>query len=138
MTIETLRQYRAIASNVEALEKEIQSYYLPITSVTIKPVMAGKSSSHPAGDPTAQAVNRILDLQDLLTERRNEQQKMLFEIEEWMRNVRDHEVEAIIRWHFLLGMTWADTNTKVFGYTDRDYCRKRFYRYRNENPDMFR
>jgi len=137
MTIETLRQYRMIASNIEALENEIQSYYVPITSPNGRENVGGSSSVRVSGDPTAEAVNRILDLKDILIERQKEQQTMLYEIEQWLRGIEDIEIESIIRWHFLIGKTWADTNIKVFGYNDRDYCRKRFYRYRNENPDMF-
>ena len=138
MTIETLKQYRPMVMNIEALENEIQSYYVPISSPNGKEsIGAGSVSARVPGNPTEEAFNRITDLKNILIERQREQQKTLYEIEQWIRSIDDIEIESIIRWHFLIGKTWAETNDKIFGYSDRDYCRKRFFRFRNERSDLF-
>lgn len=138
MTIETLEQYRPMLSNIKALEDEIQSCYFPISSPNGKEnIGAGASSVRVPGRPTEEAFDRITDLKNVLIERQEEHQRILFEIEQWLRAINNVEIESIIRWRYLIGKTWSETNLKVYGYADREYCRKRFYRFKRENPDLF-
>jgi hypothetical protein len=37
-----------------------------------------------------------------------------FRIEEWLDTVEDPEIRSIVRFHYLLGYTWAETSKKVY------------------------
>jgi hypothetical protein len=58
-------------------------------------------------------------------------------INDWLRQIGNVEVEAIIRWHFLNGKTWAETSNIMYKNLSKDYCRKVFYKFRDENPSLF-
>ena len=60
-------------------------------------------------------------------------EEKLISIDAWVNSIEDPAMQAIIRFHFMLGYTWEETNRKLFGYGDRDYCRKRFYKFSQEN-----
>ena len=137
MTIERLNQYRWIISNIKAITSEIDSFYEPIASPNGHQTVGGGKSVMDVGDPTKNAVNRILELKDQLDREQQELENMIEEIHSWMELIADLEVKAIIRRHFILGKTWLETSIETYGVQNRDYCRKRFYRFKEENPDLF-
>ena len=137
MTIERLNQYRWIISNIKAITSEIDSFYEPISSPNGHQAVGGGKSVMDVGDPTTNAVNRILELKDQLDREQQELENMIEEIHTWMELIADLEVKAIIRRHFILGKTWLETSIETYGVQNRDYCRKRFYRFKEENPDLF-
>lgn len=127
MTIETLEGYRGIATGVEAIEMEIQTLYTPVSSPNGRE-MTGSFSGSPS-DPTAHAAMRIISLRERLSEERERMYATLEEIEAWLITCPDPEVVSIIRWHYLLGLNWKQTNMKVYGYPDYDRSRKKISRY---------
>jgi hypothetical protein len=127
MTIETLEEYRGIASGVEAIEMEIQTLYNPISSPNGRE-MQGSFSGSPS-DPTAHAAMRIISLRDKLDEERERMYATLENIERWLMTCEDPEIVSIIRWHYLLGLDWRQTNKKVYGYPDYWRSRKKIVRF---------
>ena len=127
MTIETLEEYRGIASGVEAIEMEIQTLYNPISSPNGRE-MQGSFSGSPS-DPTAHAAMRIISLRDKLDEERERMYATLENIERWLITCEDPEIVSIIRWHYLLGLDWRQTNKKVYGYPDYWRARKKIVRF---------
>lgn len=137
MTIEKLNEYRWIISNIKAINAEIDSIYEPIASPNGHQTVGGGKSVMDVGDPTANAVNRILELKDRLDREQQELENMIEEIHEWMELIDDLEVKAIIRRHFILGQTWLETSIETYGSQSRDYCRRRFYKFKEDNPGLF-
>jgi hypothetical protein len=127
MTIETLEEYRGIASGVEAIEMEIQTLYNPISSPNGRE-MQGSFSGTPS-DPTAHAAMRIISLREKLDEERERMYATLEDIERWLITCEDPEIVSIIRWHYLLGLDWRQTNKKVYGYPDYWRSRKKIVRF---------
>ena len=127
MTIETLEGYRGIASGVEAIEAEIATLYTPISSPNGRE-MQGSFSGTPS-DPTAHAAMRIISLRDKLDEERERMYATLEDIERWLTTCEDPEIVSIIRWHYLLGLDWRQTNKKVYGYPDYWRSRKKIVRF---------
>ena len=138
MKVETLRQYSLIRANVEALRLQIQALEHPISSPNGNiSVGAGASSVPVPGNPTERAAFQIIELKEQLQEHEQEQRKLLLEIELWLMKLKNVEAEAIIRWHFLLGYTWAETGTKLYESRDSDQARKYFVDFRKKNPELF-
>ena len=127
MTIETLEGYRGIASGVEAIEAEIATLYTPISSPNGRE-MQGSFSGSPS-DPTAHAAMRIISLREKLDEERERMYATLEDIERWLMTCEDPEIVSIIRWHYLLGLDWRQTNKKVYGYPDYWRSRKKIVRF---------
>jgi len=127
MTIETLEGYRGIASGVEAIEAEIATLYTPISSPNGRE-MQGSFSGTPS-DPTAHAAMRIISLREKLDEERERMYATLEDIERWLITCEDPEIVSIIRWHYLLGLDWRQTNKKVYGSPDYWRSRKKIVRF---------
>ena len=130
MTIEQLEQYRGISANVEAIQMQIDHLYVPVTSPNGK-TNTGSFSSTP-GDPTGKAVMKIIELQEDLSQQLQAQVDMLNEINEWMKEVTvsDPEVAALIRFHYIAGLSWKETSKKFYGYkTGHSAARKRVFRF---------
>lgn len=137
MTIERLNEYRWIIENIKAITAEIDSFYEPIASPNGKQTVGGGKSVMDVGDPTANAVNRILELKDQLDREQRNLEDRIEEIHAWMDLIMDLEVKAIIRRHFILGKTWMETSIETYGVQSRDYCRRKFYKFKTDNPDLF-
>ena len=127
MTIATLERYQGLASGVQAIEVEISTLYNPVRSPNGRE-SSGSFSGTPS-DPTAQSAMRIISLRETLEEQRESMYALLEEIEKWLSTCENPEIVSIIRWHYLLGLTWKQTNMKVYGYPDYDRSRKKVMRF---------
>ena len=125
MTIERLRQFRGIQKEVIEIQREIDTLYFPISSPNGHQSMG---SSTP-GDPTAQAVSRILKLQERAEQLTVTLADELEAIESWLDELDDHELRAIIRAHYLLGDSWSRCTQRILNYEFSDTAKKRVYRY---------
>ncbi|MCR5449828.1 MAG: hypothetical protein K6F23_10560 [Solobacterium sp.] len=131
MKLETLLNFRAELRRVEQLEFTLFSLYDTRHSVS------QVTTSHKNGrtsDPVVDAFYKIeivsMELEKAIEDWLNDAE----EIENWLpERVPDPEVQAIIRFHFLLGENWKNTNKKVYGCFDYNYSRQRFYRYMEVN-----
>lgn len=123
MNIETLESYYGAYSNIAAIEEEIKQLYNPIRS----PI--GNTGNKEPGDPTARSAMRIIQLRDKLESEKTRLLGLVDEIEQWLLTVEDSEIVSIIRWHYVLGLNWKQTNMKVYGYPDYFYSRQKVIRY---------
>lgn len=126
MNIETLEQYYGIASNIEAIEQEINTLYNPISSPSGR---YSETMSITPSNPTERNAMRIIHLREQCEQERERMYALLEEIEAWLLTVTDTEIVSIIRWKYLLRLDWKRVNMKVYGYPSYDYSRKRLRRY---------
>ena len=123
MTIEVLEQYYGMCSNIIAIEEEIKMLYSPVKS----PI--GSAQSSEPGDPTARNALRIIALTEKLENERLKILDLLEEIESWLMKCDDSEIVSIVRWHYILGLNWKQTNYKVYGFPDYYYARQKVLKY---------
>lgn len=126
MTIDELREYRFIKAKIVAINAEIEASYHPVGSPVPKEVISGVSSVRPAGDPTKKAFDRLQTLQRQLEQLQAEAER----IEEWVDNISDRMISALIQTHYLAGYSWRQTARKIYGKrSNGDTCRMMVRRY---------
>ena len=127
ITLEDLRQYQDILEELEAIRDEIRMIY--IESPSPKEVISGRSSVSTPGDPTARKAMKALERKERLENRERQLEDLQERIEKYIDRMTDHHTAAIMRWHFIRGLTWRQTCSKVYGYPDPDICRMAVRRY---------
>ena len=112
MTIEDLEDLRYLNSEIKAVQREIESMYNTYRSPAFEKI--GQSPLSP-GDPTAQAVSKVMQLQrkynSMLTEMADRRDR----VNAWLVEIDDPEIRSIIRWHYLNGKSWKQTSGLVYG-----------------------
>ena len=112
MTIEDLEELRYLNSEISAVQREIESMYNTYRSPAFEKI--GSSPLSP-GDPTAQAVSKVMQLQRkyniMLTEMADRRDL----VNAWLVSLDDGEIKSIIRWHYLCGKSWKQTSGLVYG-----------------------
>ena len=129
ITLDDLRRYQDLKQNIASIEAEIQSLYYPVSSPSGSPIISGRSSVRLAGDPTAAAYSKIIERREKLEHMLAELQEMADRIYAFVDNMTDQHMASILRYHFLIGLTWAQTSEKVYGYADPQVCRHAVRRY---------
>lgn len=126
MTIRELETYRGMHSEVQSITAEIETLYNPVASPNGR-IQAGHSNT--PSNPTEQAAMRIISRKQCLEKKKREMLNALDAIEAWLDSVEDPELRALIRWYYILGLTWKATSLKVYGYScyQRAYQRVRRY-----------
>lgn len=126
ITIEELKNYRYLQMQAQAIQEQIRQMYVPISSPQLSQI--GTKSNVP-GDPTRQAFYKIERLNRELEEKVNEIAIQMKRILDWVDTIDNPEIQIIIRWHFMNGLSWKETARKIYSTSDSDSCRKKFYRY---------
>lgn len=126
ITIEELKNYRYLQMQAQAIQEQIRQMYVPISSPQLSQI--GTKSNVP-GDPTRQAFYKIEKLNRELEEKVNEIAVQMKRILDWVDTIDNPEIQIIIRWHFMNGLSWKETARKIYSTSDSDSCRKKFYRY---------
>lgn len=112
MTIEDLEELRYLNSEIRAVQQEIEGMYNTYRSPAFEKI--GQSPLSP-GDPTAQAVSKVMQLQrkynSMLTEMADRRDR----VNAWLVELDDPEIRSIIRWHYLNGKSWKQTSGLVYG-----------------------
>ena len=112
MTIEELEELRYLNSEIRAVQQEIEGMYNTYRSPAFEKI---GSSPQLAGDPTAQAVSKVMQLQRkyniMLTEMADRRDR----VNAWLVSLDDGEIKSIIRWHYLCGKSWKQTSGLVYG-----------------------
>nr|DAN68282.1 MAG TPA: Protein of unknown function (DUF722) [Caudoviricetes sp.] len=126
ITIEELKNYRYLQMQAQAIQEQIRQMYVPISSPQLSQI--GTKSNVP-GDPTRSAFYRIEKLNQELEEKVNEIAVQMKRILDWVDTIDNPEIQIIIRWHFMNGLSWKETARKIYSTSDSDSCRKKFYRY---------
>lgn len=134
ITKEDLRLYLYRKQMVKILEQELEGIY--VSSPAPKEVQGGKSSVRNPSDPTAMKVRIHGEMEDQLLRKKEELEDMTRRIEQFTAEIDDQIIGPIIRWHYIRGLSWAQTCMKVYGYPDGDVCRKaviRWFKRREKN-----
>ena len=129
MTKEELEEYFTISSRITAIDEEIRTLYLPQINAGGQSVDAGRVSSRTPRSSTEEAAIRITQLRESLQAERQRLLDLAERIEKWLDGLDDPEIEAIVRWHYLLRYNWRVTNIKVYGYPSYWYARQRIERF---------
>lgn len=129
ITIEELKNYRYLQMQAQAIQEQIRQMYVPISSPQLSQI--GTKSNVP-GDPTRLAFYRIEKLNQELEEKVNEIAVQMKRILDWVDTIDNPEIQIIVRWHFMNGLSWKDTARKIYSTSDSDSCRVKFYRYFNQ------
>ena len=112
MTIEELEELRYLNSEIQAVQREIEGLYNTYRSPAFEKI---GSSPQRAGDPTADAVRKIIDLQAKYNQMLNEMADRRDRVNAWLIGLDDGEIKSIIRWHYLNGKSWKQTSGLVYG-----------------------
>ena len=112
MTIDDLEELRYLNSEIRAVQQEIEGMYNTYRSPAFERI---GSSPQLAGDPTSEAVQKIMALQrkynSMLTEMADRRDR----VNAWLVELDDPEIRSIIRWHYLNGKSWKQTSGLVYG-----------------------
>lgn len=135
ITIEELKNYRYLQMQAQAIQEQIRQMYVPISSPQLSQI--GTKSNVP-GDPTRSAFYRIEKLNQELEEKVNEIAVQMKRILDWVDTIDNTEIQIIIRWHFMNGLSWKETARKIYSTSDSDSCRMKFYRYFNQKDKSVR
>lgn len=112
MTIDDLEELRYLDSEIQAVQREIENMYNTYRSPAFEKI--GQSPLSP-GDPTAQAVSKVMQLQrkynSMLTEMADRRDR----VNAWLVSLDNGEIKSIIRWHYLNGKSWKQTSGLVYG-----------------------
>lgn len=126
MTIEDLEELRYLDSEIQAVQREIENMYNTYRSPAFEKI--GQSPLSP-GDPTAQAVDKVMQLQwkynSMLTEMADRRDR----VNAWLVELDDREIRSIIRWHYLNGKSWKQTSGLVYGANSYYNARKTLMRF---------
>ena len=112
MTIEDLEDLRYLNSEIRAVQQEIEGMYNTYRSPAFEKI--GQSPQH-AGDPTADAVRKIIGLQAKYNSMLNDMADRRDRVNAWLVSLDNGEIKSIIRWHYLCGKSWKQTSGLVYG-----------------------
>ena len=112
MTSEELEELRYLNSEIRAVQQEIEGMYNTYRSPAFEKI--GSSPQH-AGDPTADAVRKIIGLQAKYNSMLNDMADRRDRVNAWLVSLDDGEIKSIIRWHYLCGKSWKQTSGLVYG-----------------------
>lgn len=126
MTIDDLEELRYLNSEIKAVQQEIEGMYNTYRSPAFEKI--GSSPLSP-GDPTSEAVQKIMALQrkynSMLTEMADRRDR----VNAWLVELDDPEIRSIIRWHYLNGKSWKQTSGLVYGANSYYNARKALMRW---------
>lgn len=108
MTLELLEAYGGIISNLKAIRAEREALK------EFEQIQTGNRFSE---------IIKNLDLAE------QDQAEALKEIEEWLMQLDDPLIASIVRLHFIIGYSWAETSYEVYGYRDNYRAQKKVRRY---------
>lgn len=126
MTIDDLEELRYLNSEIRAVQQEIDGMYNTYRSPSFDRI--GSSPQH-AGDPTAEAVQKIMALQQKYIRMLNDMADRRDRVNAWLVGIDDPEIRSIIRWHYLNGKSWKQTSRLVYGVSSYYNSRKALMRW---------
>ena len=112
MTIEDLEDLRYLNSEIRAVQQEIEGMYNTYRSPAFERI---GSSPQLAGDPTSEAVQKIMALQQKYNRMLNDMADRRDLVNAWLVSLDNGEIKSIIRWHYLNGKSWKQTSGLVYG-----------------------
>lgn len=126
MTIEELEELRYLNSEIRAVQQEIEGMYNTYRSPAFERI---GSSPQLAGDPTSEAVQKIMTLQQKYNRMLNDMADRRDRVNAWLVSLDSSEIKSIIRWHYLNGKSWKQTSGLVYGVNSYYNARKALMRW---------
>lgn len=126
MTIDELEELRYLDSEIQAVQREIENMYNTYRSPAFEKI--GQSPLSP-GDPTSEAVQKIMDLQAKYNRMLNDMADRRDLVNAWLVSLDNGEIKSIIRWHYLNGKSWKQTSGLVYGANSYYNARKALMRW---------
>lgn len=126
MTIEELKELRYLNSEIRAVQQEIEGMYNTYRSPAFEKI---GSSPQLAGDPTSEAVQKIMALQQKYNRMLNDMADRRDRVNAWLVSLDNGEIKSIIRWHYLNGKNWKQTSGLVYGANSYYNARKALMRW---------
>lgn len=126
MTIEDLEDLRYLNSEIRAVQQEIEGMYNTYKSPAFEKI---GSSPQLAGDPTSEAVQKIMALQQKYNRMLNDMADRRDRVNAWLVSLDNGEIKSIIRWHYLNGKSWKQTSGLVYGANSYYNARKALMRW---------
>ena len=127
ITIEDLESFRGLSAELESLRMMREWNYFPVSSPNGREQIGQRGNS--VSDPTAQAVQKLAEIDERITAKRDELAVQLERILAWVDTIEDSTIRAMIRWHYINGLDWGKTCIKVYGYHNYHTCRSAVLRY---------
>lgn len=115
VTIIDLKDYRHIRKEIESIDAELKLIYFPSSP---SGNTSGAHSESP-GDPTVRTWHQI----EALRARRERLQAKIDLIDSWLLIQEDHQLAAIIRCRYIIGMSWYEVSRKICGSTNEATAR---------------
>lgn len=107
VTIIDLKDYRHILNEIKAIDLQLEMIYLPSSP---SGNTTGAHSTEP-GDPTVRTYHQI----EALHARRRRLKAKIALVDSWLLTLEDHQLAAIIRCRYIVGMSWAEVSWKICG-----------------------
>ena len=126
MTIEDLEELRYLNSEIRAVQQEIEGMYNTYRSPAFEKIVQSPLSP---GDPTSEAVQKIMALQQKYNRVLNDMTDRRDMVNAWIMSLDDGEIKSIIRWHYINGESWKRTSGLVYGANSYYNARKVLLRY---------
>ena len=126
VTRQILEDCYTLSAEINAIITEINALYKP--NIYAGGERIGARGNEPS-NPTERAAITITDLREKLKGKLQTLYSYVYDIEEWLDTVEESEIRAIIRWHYVNGKNWNQTNIKVYGYPDYFYSRQKALKY---------
>lgn len=123
MTKKDLAEIYYLKIEIDTLEEQIQTLRARVEKVT------STVSNMPRGSKTVDYKDILVDTVKLLTERKKEYNKRLFEIESDVAKIDDPFIRAIIRHKYIEQKSWQQVARAVGGYNTADGVRMALYRF---------
>lgn len=91
---------------------------------------------HTRNKDVSGAVFGVDKMRRKLEELNRERLDLIFEIEGWMTEIEKEpsgkKICCIIRWHYVIGLTWQETSRKIYGKNRGDSSRQIIYKFFNK------
>ena len=130
MTIDELKGYRALDSEIQAIKRQVASLYNTYHS----PSMTSDGASHQLSSqsPTEIALHKIDELKQLYSDKEIERLDNKIRIERWLETINDSAIRTSIRLHYHQGTSWKETTYIIYEDRARESTTKtavyRFFR----------
>lgn len=122
--MEALERIRRVYKAFRELNEEIKATYNTYQSPALGNLPRIRRNASEK-DPTARALDKIEEL-------RAKQAKLIqemYEFENVMELIEDHEIRAIIRSHYVNGDSWKECTRRILGVSGSDCAKHRIYRF---------
>ena len=127
--LRSIRTYKSLVAEYNAIIFEISVLYEPIKS----PTMNEPSKSNVPSNPTQNATFRILEMKEKRKKRLQELEKQIKDILQMVEAIEDGEIKSIVRLHYIANVSWKEVSRVMYQYDDADYVRMKVNKYFERN-----